>query len=278
MDQELVLTLSAQGHRVHQDRNSYTHQGFASNLPAEQEILVNGKPVHNVGLRRNVVIADLLPERVALAVDERGEVLPQEEFQRRWEVYWSGFQMKGKWDDDPIPRALPYLLTVIDETRGSDGSHIAYCDLGFDPHATGDVQQTGKYTTDGELYDVWLARHQQDEARDRVHDEVAAKATLLRQLAADGTIDQATCNEKLAKLLVESIEGAQEVEPDEELAEEPDEVPASTDAQGPAPITKSTDSEVAPCGKKVSAGYVRQHAMRCTKDECKARDAQGWQT
>jgi len=96
-------------------RNSYTHAAFAKQLDAATEIRQNGARIWSRFLAKYVTVGDLLPERIALALDDKGNVVDQREFSENYRMYLTGFGLPKRDPAlEPIPSVLSYLLMSVD--------------------------------------------------------------------------------------------------------------------------------------------------------------------
>ena len=134
MNKEMRINLASEGHIVHPERNSYTHRAFAKQISPDTLLQYRDKPVWNGFLGRYVQIGDLLPERVALAVDDKGNVVDQREFQENYRAYLNGFGLPKRDPNlEPCPAVLRYLLVWTDKSFPEDDGR--FVELGFTPTA-----------------------------------------------------------------------------------------------------------------------------------------------
>ena len=127
-DPEIATRLSAAGHEIIPGRRTYRHRDYRHRLNADQGIFVeedvpmrdyNGEPV-KVGM--------LLPERIDLACDEKGIIVSQAEFERRWLEFIENTMLYGDPGSEPIPDVLKFIRMVPD--RFSEGPGVI--EVGYD--------------------------------------------------------------------------------------------------------------------------------------------------
>lgn len=264
MNQQQIGHIVARGHKPHPDRGTYTHSIYSqevSGLSPDHEITQNGEPVKVPLLGRTLRVKDILPERLALGVDESGEILHQNDFHERYIDYLRGFPSNRDPMKEPVPNVKNFLLKQLDPARPPENGRAFYVDLGFDASRDTEAKQTGEWHPDGVSMDDWRKKNPELAAEifGKNVNERDAKAAILFQMNADGDISDAVFKKRLAELYEDKKESAKVSEPvDEPVAAKAEAAPA--------------EQETAPCGKSVRAGFIKQHKNFCKKPECAKSD------
>lgn len=202
-------------------------------------ILSNGKPL---------LAGDVLPERADLALDERGRVLSQGEFERNYEQYLDAFVYPA--GSDPHYEPVPNVVNYIKETPDTFSSSRGMVEIGFDPKLNAPFRPNQRYGPNGETEEEWK-REQAKQSSDTT--------AILKQLAE---------TQALLLAMVAKQNGQPLPEPTPEPAAD---VAVQVEAMSTAEAIEATadnDRERAPCGKYVTRGYIKQHMRHCADDAC----------
>lgn len=176
----------------------------------------------------------MLPERADLALDEQGRLLNQAEFRANWQVFLDAFVYVEGSDTgfEPVPNVVNFVKETPDIYSESPGM----IEIGFDPKLNEEFKPRQKYGPDGQSEEDYL-RDKEDRS------DIAAA---LKSIA------------DTQRILAEKMQ---------ELETAPEE-PQGMTAQEAVAATADTKHEEAPCGKRVRAGYVKQHQRKCNNDAC----------
>jgi len=262
LDQATVGRLALQGHTIHPERSSYTHAIFwerVKDLPKDSKVTEKGHPIPAPHLGRDLMVGDILPERLALGVDENSEILDGPNFSQQYRLYISEFGGMGQVADEPVPNVKTFLMVWPDPTQNPENGKTPLVEIGFDPNSGGDAKETGEWHPDGIRMSDWL----RDNPQVAQSDSNEARTKELVTLLDSGVIDAETLADRLL-----SIHGNEEARGAEAASE--------ADAGEPEMVTAESSGrtrERTPCGKLVTQGYLNQHVSRCKGSAC--REARG---
>lgn len=180
---------------------------------------------------RNLVIADIMPERADLALDDKGRLVDQMQFEKNYAIYLDSFVMApgSEIQNEPVPNVARFVNAKIDPWGESRGS----VEVDFDPQL--DKQFVAKKLIDKDGNDA----------------ELADMKSLLSQLAK---MQLAQANIGQNSIAVEA--GPAKVDPEE--------IPVGQMSVADVP----DDKERMPCGKWKAKGYRNQHMLRCNHELC----------
>lgn len=224
---------------------------FKKNLPADLVVTVQDKESGQyVPLLlwdgKPLTCGEVLPERADLAIDEKGHLLTQADFEARYDAFLATFIFPDGADVgfEPVPNVVNYISETVDIYSESNGM----IPIRFNPRLNEDFKPKQRYGPNGETEEEWLRESGKNSA------DIAAALQILAQNQA-----------ALTQFLMQNQNGTQ--------------VPISApqqEAQAPAGMTPAqavvaageSDQEVAPCGAKIKARYLKQHQRFCNSPDC----------
>lgn len=230
------------GHEPVFERGTVRLAGLKKTLPPDLEVTVLDPATNEyvpfiLTCGRPLLCGEVLPERADLALDEQGRLLNQAEFRARYEVYLDAFVYVEGSDTgfEPVPNVVNFVKETPDIYSESPGM----IEIGFDPKLNEEFKPRQKYGPDGQSEEEYL--------RDR--EDRSDIAAALKSIA------------DTQRILAEKMQSLEA--PPEEPVE-----PQGMTAQDAVAATADTKHEEAPCGKRVKAGYVKQHKRKCNDDSC----------
>lgn len=137
--QKLLLKWMAAGHDIIHDRGTFRHVAYKKDLPGDMPIKQDGgQLVTSTG--HGVVAGDCLPERVDLCTDADGNLLSQQEFERRYKDYLQWFQLVEGSDPEFewVPNCARWLTEVHDTFSESPGM----VEIGYDARKPAPASET----------------------------------------------------------------------------------------------------------------------------------------
>lgn len=197
-------------------------------------ILWDGKPLH---------AHEILPERADLALDERGRVLSQGEFEQNYALYLDAFVYPP--GSDPRLEPVPNVVSFISEEPDKFSESRGMVPIRFNPRLDQEFKPRQRYGPNGETEEEWKREQSRNNGND---------------LGA------------LVKLLAEALKGnAVNAVPVAEVENSGEEIPTHVDPITPDEAVAAladNDRELAPCGKAVKKGYTAQHIRHCKNEAC----------
>ena len=235
------------GHEPVYERGSVRLANFKKSLPGDLEVTVLDPATNDyvpfmLTCGRALKCGEVLPERADLALDEKGRLRSQAEFEQAYSVFLDAFGYVEGSDTgvEPVPNVVEFVRQTPDTFSESSGM----IEIGFDPKLDEEFKPQRRYGPDGQSEEEY-----QQEQADRTD-----IASALKSIAETQALLAAQLNQ------VQSAPPAVQ-----EQAAEP--VLGMT-AEEAKTATADNDHTQAPCGKKVRAGYVKQHQRFCDADEC----------
>jgi len=265
LDQATVGRLALQGHTIHPERSSYTHAIFwerVKDLPKDSKVTEKGHPIPAPHLGRDLMVGDILPERLALGVDENSEILDGPNFSQQYRLYISEFGGMGQVADEPVPNVKTFLMVWPDPTQNPENGKTPLVEIGFDPNSGGDAKETGEWHPDGIRMSDWL----RDNPQVAQSDSNEARTKELVTLLDSGVIDAETLADRLLSIHGNETGGEEAASGVGEI--EPVEAESDTDTVSAGAVGRPKDQT--PCGKTVTQGYMKQHVSRCKGEACRA--------
>lgn len=241
---------SDNGDEVIRARGTVRLAQFKKSLPADLVVTVFDKD-HNQYVPmllwdgKPLTCGEVLPERADLALDERGRLLSQADFEARYDAFLASFIFPDGSDVgfEPIPNVVNYVSETPDIYSESNGM----IPIRFDPRLNEDFKPKQRFGPNGETEEEWLRESGKNSA------DIASALQILAQNQA-----------ALTQFLMQNQNGTQ--------------VPISAPQQD-APAVGMTQTEaaeaaglpveeVAPCGAKIKRGYLKQHQRFCNAEDC----------
>tara|TARA_R100000808_G_scaffold24467_1_gene56428 strand:+ start:6981 stop:7793 length:813 start_codon:yes stop_codon:yes gene_type:complete len=238
------------GHEPVYERGSVRLANFKKSLPDDLEVTVLDPATNDyvpfiLTCGRALKCGEVLPERADLALDEKGRLRSQAEFEQAYSVFLDAFVYVEGSDTgfEPVPNVVDFVRQTPDTFSESSGM----IEIGFDPKLDEEFKPQRRYGPDGQSEE----EYQQEQANNT---DIAAA---LKSIAETQALLAAQLNQ------VQSAPAPVSA-PREQAAA------ASTgmNAEKAKAATADNDSAEAPCGKKVRKGYVKQHQRFCDADEC----------
>lgn len=148
--QKLVITWQAAGHEVIHERGTFRHKTYRKDFPPETVIrkrdgmpyLTNHKDEN--GELHTLLTGEVLPERADMCLDEKGRMIDQHEFEKRYIndfLSWFKWVEQSEIEAEPIPNAERWICMIPDPFSESPGM----VEVGFDAHRPADMERTHKY-------------------------------------------------------------------------------------------------------------------------------------
>ena len=216
-------------------------QTFPKNLPVTVRDAETGeyRPLM-LSCGRALMCHEVLPERADLGLDSDGHLLSQADFEARYGDYLSTFPYPygSEINAEPVPNVVAWIKEMPDPFGESKGM----VEIGFDPKLNEDFKPKARFGPNGETEEEWLRESSKNST-----DVAAALKTL-----AD---NQALLTQFLMKQTGETAVPVVE-------APAPISSPEATEAAG------KSDREIAPCGKDIKRGFLKNHQRFCNADEC----------
>lgn len=237
----------------------FRHSAYRHDLPSEMIIKQGGAAIIKAN-GEPLVAGDCFPERLDIAVDQAGNVIRQEEFERRY-VDMIMAQGDGAKEPafEPRPTALQYIMHAPDPGHYDEVGF--YVPPGFDPLKDHGKPMPGNMAPDGTTIDEWVSQGNPVMQVSASADPIKAKLETLSELHQDGVIT----SDQLAEKINAILGGAAIVEPPA-----PEE-PAIDETAVPAwerDVASGDEIVLAPCGEEKPANTVKQHINFCKRDAC----------
>jgi hypothetical protein len=232
-------------------RGSVRLAKFKKTLPADLEVTVfdknreayvplllsDGKPLK---------CGEVLPERADLALDEKGRLLSQSDFEARYDLFLNSFVFPegSEVGFEPVPFVVNYIKETPDQWSESRGM----VEIRYNPRIDEEFKPKKRFGPNGESEEEYL----KDQAKS--NGDIAAALSILAQNQA-----------ALTQFLMQ--QGAPGV--NVPVAAPQQEAPADgMNAAAAAEAVGVSDREIAPCGKNIKKGFIKQHQRFCNSDEC----------
>lgn len=140
--QKFAMKIITAGHEVVTERACFRHKGYRKDFPKGTLIKIEGVPyITEFGaiLRTD----DVFPERADLCLDIDGNVVSQQEFERRYLDYlgWFGRPEGSEVELEPIPSVTDFLSKTYD-VFGESGSMVT---IGYDAKKPAETVPTHQY-------------------------------------------------------------------------------------------------------------------------------------
>lgn len=248
-------------------------------------------------------VAQVPPER-RWAIDPTGEVLPTQEFAKRfieWREEWftkadpdvetRGIPQHWSAKNAHIPSVENFVKVQVDPRDRSK-----YIPMGYDPRKTAGALPDKLYDHEGEYVEgearvrMLIDQYRKDQTKLMPHEitevenrlgiksgpegNALAQLELLTKLRESGAIDDATFASQASELLGASPKT------DVRIGEVPESVPEPQAAPEPAPETsrkkRKAPMKAMPCGEVIYAFHQKRHARSCEAPACaEARRQEG---
>lgn len=140
--QKFAMKVLTAGHEVIPERNCYRHKGFRKDIDRNTIVKIDGVPFmteFGAVLR----VKDIFPERADLCLDIDGNLVSQQEFERRYLEYLAWFDRPegSEVELEPIPSVTMYISMTYDVFSES-GSMVP---IGYDARKPAETVPTQQY-------------------------------------------------------------------------------------------------------------------------------------
>lgn len=239
------------GHEPIYERGTVRLREMRKSIPADLDVTVFDKERGGyfpliLSCGRPLKCGEVLPERADLALDEKGRLLSQGEFEQNYMAYLAAFSYPDGSDINFEP--IPYVVNYVKEMPDPWSESRAMIEIGT-PQDTGEFKAKQRFGPNGETEEEWL-RDSQKNSQDiaQALSVLAQNQTLLTEF-----LMKQTGNVPIVDVNAKTV-----------VTDEPIGVTAAEAAEAVGGPTE----EVAPCGKRIRKGYLAQHKRFCNSDDC----------
>ena len=195
---------------------------------------------------RPLLCSEILPERADLALDEKGHVLSQGEFEQNYKAYLDAFSYPDGTDTNFEP--VPNVIHFIKETPDPYGESRGMVEIGWDAQVGKEFNPSQKFGPNGETEE----EYKKEQAK-----QSGDVADALQKLAQ---------NQELLTQFLMNQKGETPIPV--EVPQQEAESEVGIHLEDAVAATSENEYERAPCGKPVRKGYVKQHMRHCKSEGC----------